>query len=118
MDSKINYSVYNRNNYLEIFERLRHRDGAAPSANLDQEEQYLREFMNEFMNDMRLLAKTDRVKFNEILGNVTSSVRGNTLLKEKMLELNKFLDQTGGNVENFYKQKYLKYKQKYTELKI
>jgi hypothetical protein len=114
MNSNINYSLYNRDNYLAIFERLRHRDGAAPPPNRDQEEQYLKDFETNFLIDMRGLATNDRQTFNRILGIVGHELRGKTELKKKMLEI----VQSGGNVEQLYKQKYLKYKQKYTELKV
>ena len=82
---------YDRVLYLEIFERLHHRDDIPPYPLWQQDNNYYHDYMDVFMNDMRDLANMDRQEFSRILARVQSRIRGPSELKNRMVELNRSL---------------------------
>ena len=87
-NNNVNNQVYNRVRYIEVFSSLHHRDGPPPYANFNIDTIYYTTFMNEFMDDMRQLANTDRQEFERILAIVSNRIRGPSEIKTRMIELN------------------------------
>ena len=83
-----NNQVYNRDRYIEVFGRLHHRDGIPYYADYNIDDAYYSTFMNQFMEDMRQLANTDRQDFERILAIVSNRIRGPSDIKTRMIELN------------------------------
>jgi hypothetical protein len=105
---------YSRKTYLQVFETLHNIDGPAPPPNHKDYINYYNNRMADFMSDMKDLKIKNKInKLTNIYYEIGHKLRGKSVLKEKMeSEFSTIIPK-----KPFF-QKYLKYKQKYTELKI
>ena len=84
---------YNRNLYLQIFQRINNKDDFPPYASWPQDTQYYGRHMDTFMADMRELATTERTLFDQILIRIQDKRRGPSEIKEMLTEFSLTLNQ-------------------------